>query len=146
VDDAHCCGVLVCSDDSLTKCVIPSGATTTTAEAIASSAAAVSTDVVTAVEPTTAAPAEFTTAPPCIPGTCESLGLGCGTADDDCGNLLDCGECSEEVATTPAPPPELSCTALGDRCVNDGQCCEGLCRGRGCRDRGTKICTLECSA
>jgi hypothetical protein len=80
----------------------------------------------------------------CAPNTCESIGLGCGTADDGCGGILDCGACPEEPVSTPAP--ELACFAEGERCVNDGQCCAGLCRGRDCRDRGTKLCQAACTA
>ena len=31
---------------------------------------------------------------PCTPGTCASLGYGCGTPDDGCGGTLNCGNCS----------------------------------------------------
>jgi hypothetical protein len=65
----------------------------------------------------------------------------CGIATDNCGNQIDCGPCPPE--TTPAPP---ACLAERERCVSDSQCCDGLCRGRGCQDRGTKICQAACAA
>jgi hypothetical protein len=106
---------------------------------------------------------------PCIPGTCESFGAGCGQHDDGCGGTIDCGACCTPrdycnqgecgivddgcggamdcgPCTTPAPAPEVTCIAEGERCVNDGQCCAGLCRGRGCEDRGRKSCQAACAA
>jgi hypothetical protein len=72
----------------------------------------------------------------CVPTTtCDGQ---CGLITDDCGGALDCGACP----TTPAP---VVCFGEGERCVNDGQCCEGLCRGRDCLDRGTKICQAACA-
>jgi len=45
----------------------------------------------------------------CIPGTCSSLGLTCGTHNDGCGGLLDCGVCTTTPVTptpvTPSPTP-----------------------------------------
>jgi hypothetical protein len=76
---------------------------------------------------------------PCSPATCVSLGLSCGMASDGCGATLDCGACP----TTPSPVDV--CVAEGERCVNDGQCCAGLCRGRGCQDRGRKTCQAACA-
>jgi hypothetical protein len=78
-------------------------------------------------------------AAPCVAGTCASLGGLCGqTIDDGCGTPIYCGDCP----TTSAP---MTCFTEGERCVNDSQCCEGLCRGRGCRDRGTQICQTACA-
>jgi hypothetical protein len=77
----------------------------------------------------------------CAPATCESLGAGCGTSiNDGCGTDVYCGDC-----TTPPPPPG-TCLPESARCVTDDQCCEGLCRGRGCGDRGQKICQADCVA
>jgi hypothetical protein len=81
---------------------------------------------------------------PCVPLTCSDLGIACGPGADNCGNAIDCGACQEEPA--PTPPPAETCIVEGERCVSDVQCCAGLCRGRGCQDRGTKICQVACSA
>jgi hypothetical protein len=106
----------------------------------------------------------------CNPATCESLGCGNGQ-DDGCGGTVDCGECCEardfcnegecglvddgcggqlDCGDCPEPPvveePAATCIAEGDRCVNDEQCCDGLCRGRNCLDRGTKLCQAACAA
>jgi hypothetical protein len=78
--------------------------------------------------------------PCCEPLSCAQLVIPCGIATDNCGNEIDCGPCPPE--TTPAPP---ACFGEGERCVNDGQCCAGLCRGRDCRDRGTKLCQAACA-
>jgi hypothetical protein len=77
----------------------------------------------------------------CVPASCSDLGLICGGAGDGCGGWLDCGPCSEPVSVQPDV-----CSGEGERCVDDGQCCAGLCRGRGCRDRGTKTCQAACTA
>jgi hypothetical protein len=82
----------------------------------------------------------------CAPATCRLLGTGCGQwINDGCGNEVYCGDCPviEEPVTTPAP--ESTCVAEGERCINDNQCCAGLCRGRDCGDRGRKRCTTACS-
>jgi hypothetical protein len=96
---------------------------------------------------TTTVAAAMTTAAPtaqqeCASATCASLGVGCGTVDDGCGGLLDCGACPGE--TTPSPAADV-CLGEGERCVDDGQCCAGLCRGRGCQDRGRKSCQAACT-
>jgi hypothetical protein len=77
---------------------------------------------------------------PCVPTT--TCAGQCGLIVDDCGETLDCGACPE---TTPAPPADI-CFGEGERCVNDDQCCVGLCRGRGCEDRGRKSCQAACTA
>jgi hypothetical protein len=106
----------------------------------------------------------------CTPLTCDDLGCGNGQ-DDGCGGTIDCGECcvardfckegecgivdagcgaTIDCGACPEPPvveePAATCIAEGDRCVNDEQCCDGLCRGRGCQDRGTKLCQAACAA
>jgi hypothetical protein len=99
----------------------------------------------------------------CIPLTCAELGCGrhddgcgnplhcgpcctprdycnageCGMVDDGCGGSLDCGQCSA---------PAVPCSGEGERCADDNQCCNGLCRGRNCQDRGQKICQAACAA
>ena len=81
----------------------------------------------------------------CEPLSCADLGIACGPATDNCGNAIDCGACP--VETTPAPAPVTCTIALGDKCVNDSQCCEGLCRDSQCGvDRGSKICRDDCAA
>jgi hypothetical protein len=56
-----------------------------------------------------------------------------------------CGDCPviEEPVTTQAP--KGACVAEGERCVDDNQCCAGLCHGQNCGDRGRKMCTPACS-
>jgi hypothetical protein len=72
---------------------------------------------------------------PCVPTT--TCGSQCGPITDDCGGTLDCGPC-------PTTPP-VTCFSEGERCVSDDQCCAGLCRGRGCEDRGRKSCQVACA-
>jgi hypothetical protein len=81
----------------------------------------------------------------CAAATCESLGGACGTSiDDGCGAEVYCGDCPvAEPVTTPAPG---TCFGEGVVCVADSQCCEGLCRGRNCKDQGRKICQSACVA
>jgi alpha-tubulin suppressor-like RCC1 family protein len=43
--------------------------------------------------------------PTCVPKTCVSLGLSCGTAADGCGNTLDCGMCQD-------PPDPIRWTSV----------------------------------
>jgi hypothetical protein len=114
---------------------------------------------------TTPAPAPTTTAVPCIPTTCEQVGCGnyandCINGDVYCGDCCTpstceqagCGNFANDCVTgeiycgdcTTVPPP-VTCHAEGERCVNDEQCCEGLCRGRECRDWGTKLCQAACT-
>jgi hypothetical protein len=95
----------------------------------------------TTTAPTTLGAAESSTlAQDCVPAGCADLGLSCGAAGDGCGGWLDCGPCPEPVAVQ-----SDVCSGEGERCVNDSQCCQGLCRGRGCQDRGTRICQAACT-
>ena len=71
---------------------------------------------------------------PCVPTTCEALGLICGTAPDGCGGTLQCGECQNQEATCCSgqcvftdQDPE-NCGACGNVCEfnccnNGGICC-----------------------
>jgi hypothetical protein len=55
---------------------------------------------------------EFTEVGVCIPETCETAGAECGTIDDNCGNTLDCGTCSDGE----------TCNAA-NQCVQEGEGC-----------------------
>jgi hypothetical protein len=68
----------------------------------------------------------------CTPGTCESLGLQCGPADDGCGGPLDCGPCPGDMRCggdgvpnqcgAPACVPAAAATDNGGgRCADLGQ-------------------------
>ena len=56
--------------------------------------------------------------PPCISQTCSELGKTCGTWDNGCGTIIDCGEC---------PPPTPSCgnnqCETGESCSSCSQDC-----------------------
>jgi len=63
-------------------------------------------------------------APDCVPSTCEALGAACGSVDNGCGELLDCGGCDQGV-----------CGAGGER----NQCgFEGDCVPKTCEDLGAE--------
>jgi hypothetical protein len=63
----------------------------------------------------------------CIPGTCESLGIGCGNGlDDGCGGILDCGECEEACVPLSCADLGIACGPATDNCgnaINCGECC-----------------------
>ncbi|MCB9740173.1 MAG: hypothetical protein H6747_12985 [Deltaproteobacteria bacterium] len=55
--------------------------------------------------------------PPCTPKSCGDLGYGCGTADDGCGKVLDCGGCPTDKV-----------------CGGDHQCGDKPCAPKTCKD------------
>ena len=70
----------------------------------------------------------------CIPGTCQSLGARCGSVNDGCGDLIDCGPCSD----------------CGNGQIDDGELCDSAnlagetCQGLGFHE-GSLGCTDECT-
>src|SRR5580700_5390271 len=117
--------------------------------------------------------AEGGTLAACVPATCSSLGVGCGTAGDGCGGTLACGTCaapafcggggfsvcggSSAPGATPVCAPAtcrslgFNCGPAGDGCGNLLQCgaCGGadVCGGGGtpgvCGHTCTGLCTQQ---
>src|SRR5580658_3858027 len=102
----------------------------------------------------------------CVPATCSSLGVGCGTAGDGCGGTLACGTCaapafcggggfsvcggSSAPGATPVCAPAtcqslgFNCGPAGDGCGNLLQC--GACGGADVCGGGTPgVCGHTCT-
>lgn len=47
----------------------------------------------------------------CIPKTCATAGVTCGTVADGCGGQLDCGVCPTDPTSTPTPAPTTTSTS-----------------------------------
>ena len=77
--------------------------------------------------------------PACHPGSCASLGFGCGLAGDGCGGILDCGGCPSPLGCGAGGAPyqcgdggacvalacadqQVACGPAGDGCGNIIQC------------------------
>jgi len=81
---------------------------------------------------------EFKCVVDCTPSTCSDLGIECGAIDDGCGNILDCGGCSDgKLCNTNLGKCVDNCTANCDdkECGDDG--CAGSCGECG----GDKTCS-----
>jgi len=64
----------------------------------------------------------------CAPTTCEDLGATCGTPDDGCGGLLDCGGCEGDAVCSDAFTCECAFETCGELCCPEGWVCEdGAC-------------------
>lgn len=67
----------------------------------------------------------------CVPMTCEELGRACGTADDGCGNALECGTCRFDEACSAAGTcdvlPAPACGGITDCPVGYNHCSGGEC-------------------
>ncbi len=86
---------------------------------------------------------------PCVPITCASLGFSCGPAGDGCGNVIQCGsctnpgdtcggggtngQCGQQPTCTPA-----TCGSLGFNCGPAGDGCGGVLQCGSCS--GSDIC------
>lgn len=101
--------------------------------------------------------------PPCVPKSCSDFGYNCGTANDGCGDTLNCGTCiTPQVCGASAPNvcslcTPKSCAQLGYNCgtANDG--CGGTlncgsctapqtCGGDGTNRCGSAPCTPKTCA
>jgi hypothetical protein len=71
----------------------------------------------------------------CTPKTCEELGFECGSQTDNCGNPIDCGECTE--------CPNSYCDDNG-QCQCDADTCESLDKQCGDWDNGCCGTTGDC--
>jgi hypothetical protein len=61
----------------------------------------------------------------CLPQTCDTLGVTCGTVPDQCGDTLSCGPCGFDSGGCPPATCQqlgLNCGAAGDQCGNVIQC------------------------
>jgi len=81
----------------------------------------------------------------CVPLSCASAGVGCGTIDDGCGGSLDCGDCGSDAGAdaTACPGSETDCAgtcvdvetdpsncgACGMSCAVGQTCSAGACAG-----------------
>jgi hypothetical protein len=70
--------------------------------------------------------------PPCVPTTCEALGLVCGSAPDGCGGALQCGECGKGLSCcagvcTDTNSDDANCGECGNVCLADELCFRGNC-------------------
>jgi hypothetical protein len=75
------------------------------------------------------------TASPCVPLTCDKMGVGCGPAGDGCGGALQCGTCTApetcggggtpgQCGSPPCAP--VTCASLGVSCGPAGDGCGGV--------------------
>ncbi len=73
----------------------------------------------------------------CVPGTCDSLGYGCGEWEDGCGGVLECGGCDDfansfcsDLGQCDCAP--TTCEALGFTCDSWDDGCGGMADCGGC--------------
>jgi hypothetical protein len=84
-------------------------------------------------------------APACVPTSCALLGVRCGTAQDGCGNVLECGVCPVAEMLEPTPPAAAPDAWTSELCGAAASCsgscgpCErsaGACKPWTCADPG----------
>jgi len=79
----------------------------------------------------------------CVPKTCSSLGISCGSASDGCGGTLSCGGCGANQACTNGKcvstcVSNMGTSCGGTSCVNAGTInCAGTCTGTSNMAKGT---------
>jgi hypothetical protein len=73
--------------------------------------------------------------PPCVPTTCEELGVICDTAPDGCGGTLECGTCDKGLTCCSGQcvdtfDDDNNCGTCGNVCDTEEffQCFEGECQ------------------
>ena len=65
----------------------------------------------------------------CVPKTCSQLGKTCGTTDDGCGTILNCGNCATGKKCTNNVCTTLPCLSKGSTCSSTtAKCCSNSCR------------------
>lgn len=79
----------------------------------------------------------------CLPGTCASLGVTCGTVPDGCGRELSCGTCG--AGPTPACNSGTCATCAATCAASCPLCYHGLDGLTACGNPDTGTCTIDCA-